>query len=496
MRGCDNVKRVSFFLIIIVLILSIGSYILINNSRLTKETLSANDPTGIIYPNALGKDLGEIESIIEYGDYSVIGAHFPIFGIDTIDLITKDLVQIYIDEFKFLVKDHFPEDNNYKSELSIDYEAYQFSNNIVSIKFTILESMSYYAHPNVTIVTKIYDLKNKRLLELQDIMEDNYLGKISEFTLNYFNINVDFRQYTDTEIFRKGILPTLENYSNFILEEDNMVFIFQKYQLFQGQLGIPIVKIPYEEIHEYLNPYFMNAMPVVVVSSQDKEEVLHDVVSVEPNIEIVSSPREIDPDKPMVALTFDDGPNKKTTIPILDTLKEYDGVATFFVLGNRVPNNEEVLKRMISEGSEIGNHSFSHKQLTTISSLEVKEQMDRTQDAVMKVVGSKPTIMRPTYGSYNNNLKSQIKMPMILWSIDTLDWKSRDAEKITTHVLDNVEDGDIVLMHDIYGSTSDAVKIIVPELVSRGYQLVTISELYELRGEALEVGNIYNHLYK
>ena len=198
----------------------------------------------------------------------------------------------------------------------------------------------------------------------------------------------------------------------------------------------------------------------------------------------------------MVALTFDDGPNKNTTIPILDTLKEYDGVATFFVLGNRVHNNKDILRRMQAEGSEIGNHSFNHKQLTTISSSELGDQINKTQDAVMEIVGTKPKLMRPTYGSYDDNLKSQLEMPMILWSIDTLDWKNRDAEKISNHVLTNIKDGDIVLMHDIYGTTADAVKTIVPELVHRGYQLVTVSELFELRNETLEVGNIYNRSYK
>src|SRR5699024_1572049 len=139
--------------------------------------------------------------------------------------------------------------------------------------------------------------------------------------------------------------------------------------------------------------------------------------------------------------------------------------ATFFVLGNRVVNNEDILRRMLDEGSEIGNHSFNHKQLTTITSSEIKDQIQKTQDAVIEVVGTEPKLMRPTYGSYDVDLQTQIEMPLILWSVDTLDWKTRNAEKISTHVLTEVKDGDIILMHDIYGSTADAVKTIIPELV-------------------------------
>lgn len=400
-------KKVLFLFIIIVLIIISCNFIL--TPKTTKETLSLTDSITKLNSNSGNLNLEEINSIIEYGDNFVIGAHFPMFGIDSIDLITRNFIQSYIEEFNILVKNHSPQDKNYKSELSIDYEIYYFSTSIVTVKFNIFEFMSYYPSPSLTTSTLTYDLKRKKIIDLEEIIND---------------------------------------------------------------------------------------IPVVVVSQNNSDIISKDVILMNPNIEMVTSERNIDPNKPMIALTFDDGPHKNTTIPILDTLKLYNGVGTFFILGNRVKNNENLLKRMISEENEIGNHSFSHKQLTTISSSEVKSQIDKTQRAVLEVTGSKPKVMRPTYGSYNSKLKSQIDMPMILWSIDTLDWESRDPIKIATHVLDNVEDGDIILMHDIYESTVDAVKILVPELISRGYQLVTVSELYELKGEALQVGNIYSKLYK
>ena len=211
-----------------------------------------------------------------------------------------------------------------------------------------------------------------------------------------------------------------------------------------------------------------------------------------PKVDITLPKRDIDPNKPMIALTFDDGPNKKTTTPILDILKEYDSVATFFILGNRVSNNEELLKRMLEEGNEIGNHSYNHKELTKLSSEELREQIIDTQDAIIESTGFEPKLVRPTYGSYNDKLKSEIDMPLILWSIDTLDWKSRDANKVADYVLANVKDGDIILMHDIHDSTAEATQILVPKLIDMGFQLVTVSELYESKGESLESGKIYH----
>lgn len=224
------------------------------------------------------------------------------------------------------------------------------------------------------------------------------------------------------------------------------------------------------------------------------------VISVNANgnevIEVSATRKKLDVSKPMIALTFDDGPYTRTTNSILDTLEEHNVVATFFVVGNRVNRHKDIVRRMAETGNEIGNHSYNHKDLTILTSDQVKSQIDMTQNAISKVVGIKPKIMRPTYGAFNDNLKSQAKMPLILWSIDSMDWKSQDANKIIDLVLSKVRDGDIILMHDIFGATAEAVEYLVPELINRGFELVTVSELYESRGRVLEVGNIYNRIYR
>ncbi len=227
---------------------------------------------------------------------------------------------------------------------------------------------------------------------------------------------------------------------------------------------------------------------------------IREVISINTNeneyIEVSAIRKKIDIAKPMIALTFDDGPYTRSTIPILNTLEEHNVVATFFVLGNRVNRHKDIIKRMAANGNEIGNHSYNHKDLTILTSKQVKSQIDMTQNAISKVVGSKPKIMRPTYGAFDNALKAQAKMPLILWSIDSMDWKSKDAEKIIELILSKVKDGDIILMHDIFEATAEAIEYLVPELINRGFELVTVSELYESRGRVLEVGNIYNRIYR
>ena len=201
--------------------------------------------------------------------------------------------------------------------------------------------------------------------------------------------------------------------------------------------------------------------------------------------------RKIDKNKKMVALTYDDGPSIYTP-RILKTLKENNSVATFFVVGNRVPMYSDTVKKAYDMGCEIGNHTYEHKSLPNLSETEVKRQISKTNKEVKKAIGEKPVIMRPTGGATNTNIKKWVGMPSIIWSVDTLDWKTRNADSTRRAVLNRVKDGDIVLMHDLYSATATASETIIPELIRRGYQLVTVSELAECRGGMKETGAYYS----
>jgi peptidoglycan/xylan/chitin deacetylase (PgdA/CDA1 family) len=205
--------------------------------------------------------------------------------------------------------------------------------------------------------------------------------------------------------------------------------------------------------------------------------------------------RVIDPNKPMIALTYDDGPSMYTQ-ELLDVLKDNNSAATFFVLGLQVNKNKEVIYRMIQEGNQVGNHSFDHKRLTTLNDEELYNQVNNTDNLVYETALYKPYVIRPPYGSTSEDLMKKLQKPIIKWSIDTRDWESRDAETINQIILDNVKDGDIILMHDIYKSSLEASKTVIPELINRGYQLVTVSEMSEYREVTLKAGKSYYNMYK
>ena len=193
----------------------------------------------------------------------------------------------------------------------------------------------------------------------------------------------------------------------------------------------------------------------------------------------------IDPSRPMIALTFDDGPKTSVTSRILDSLQANGGRATFFMLGSNVNANAGVIRRMADQGCEVANHTHDHKYLTKIGAEGIVSQVGSTNQKIQAICGVSPVLMRPPGGYIDGaslNVLGSMGMPAIMWSIDTRDWQHRNAQRTIDTVLSQVKDGDIILMHDIYSTTADAAVVLIPELTARGYQLVTVSELAAYRG--------------
>lgn len=211
-----------------------------------------------------------------------------------------------------------------------------------------------------------------------------------------------------------------------------------------------------------------------------------------PPVEEPTPPPTPVPKDKAVALTFDDGPSRDNDGKIIETLQANGAHATFFVLGNRARVDGDIMQMITGAGCEIASHSWDHPQLSKIKWKKVKSQLKRTDDIVAKLLnGYQITLLRPPYGSISTTMRKKIDKPMILWSLDTLDWKTRNAKKIFNRVKKEVKDGDIILMHDIHPETAEAVTKIVPWLSEQGYDMLTVSELMERKGKKLEAGKAY-----
>lgn len=215
------------------------------------------------------------------------------------------------------------------------------------------------------------------------------------------------------------------------------------------------------------------------------------------NLNYFETNRKLDPNKPMVALTFDDGPDPKRTVKLLEILKKHNAVATFFDIGNLMEKHPEIVRQEIEAGCDVGGHTYSHVNLNSLSQAQAKEEIEKVKSAFKSATGLELKYIRPTYGNANKAVREVTDRPIINWCIDSLDWKHRNADKVIEEIRKTKNfDGRIILMHVIYDSTLEAVDKLIPQLISEGYQIVTISEMAEYKGFELENGKIYYQFIK
>lgn len=200
--------------------------------------------------------------------------------------------------------------------------------------------------------------------------------------------------------------------------------------------------------------------------------------------------KDLDPEKPMVALTFDDGPYDRVTNRIVKVLAKHDSRTTFFVVGNRVERYADTMKNAYNKGNQIATHTFDHGDLSKMKKKQIRRELKRAFRVMKKINGENPTMLRPPYGNVNDKMRQTIRIPMIYWNVDTEDWASRNKDKILSRCK-SIKDGDIVLMHDLYPSTAAAVEKLVPKLRKKGFQLVTVEELFYYKGIDAKGGKVY-----
>lgn len=196
-------------------------------------------------------------------------------------------------------------------------------------------------------------------------------------------------------------------------------------------------------------------------------------------------------DAPCVALTFDDGPRADTTGRLLDGLAARGAKATFFVIGQQIPGNEELLLRMAAEGHQVGSHTYSHVRLQGAAESTVIEEIAKTEVLLTELLGEGDYWLRPPYGLVDDQTYCLAETPMIYWSLDPEDWKVLDTAKVVNQILKEVEDGDIILLHDFYPTSVEAALQVIDVLQGKGYQFLTVAELFDRFGTDPQPGVLY-----
>ena len=449
----------------------------VNGALIEEETMAEVDRKEDNYKEHV-QEVGSLESYLLQKNNVAYSIHYPRFEQEEINEKVNQLMESIIENYMDYSNNT---DQTNTDMLYVNYDSFLVGDNIISLVFHVEYSSPLFANSEYNIITKIYNLSTGEELSYSQLFCGEYLEKISFYCDEYFKNNEQYCDLISSDDYKEGIAPSEDNYQRMVITKQGILVHFVKYQLFPGYCGEQFVLVPYDDMEGYLAfDYSSNNIDI----KPQKEEMPS-------NNETKNEPVEIDPNKPMVALSFDDGPYPAVTNRILDVLKKYNSRATFYVVGNRLNHYPDTLRRILSENSEIGSHTYQHKSLSLLNKNSIVNEIVKVDDVLTDIVGQGADTLRPPYGAINDVVKSVSGKPLIYWSIDTEDWRNKNPNQITQHVLDNVKDGDIILLHDLYETSAEAVEMLVPKLIKEGYQIVTVSELFEAKDIALKPGKVY-----
>lgn len=417
----------------------------------TSEVTSPTEPTPVTLPQAeFVKEyvhLGEEVESYGYLDEVMYGLRYPLRGEETLKKAVHDAAYELLTE---LIAELSKEDGEQRT-LLIDYEDGE-TVGLYSVLFYVEKEVD-----GVTTTETRQWLYNKKKGESVEEPQQLFADRAYAYVAQQVNRLLTEGPFTGTK----------EEFSEYVLTADGAKFYYE----IEGERQS--IVIPYIALHTYM-------------AVTENGTVIADGI------------RELDPDKPMIALTFDDGPHYEQTPRLLEILEKYNVKSTFFILGDRShfsESNKNTVKMVADAGHEIASHTYSHKKLNTLSPEELTDEIVKARENLYALTGEYPTFVRPPYGAYNDLVKEYSYAPLIAWNLDSKDWDFRDTDKVIDHVLAEAGDGKIVLMHDIHWFTVDAVEVLIPELMRRGYQIVTVRELFYYKNVELENGKVYHSSY-
>lgn len=375
------------------------------------------------------KTVGVIENYEQDVDDFYISIFYPNYKIDTLD---KQIKQYYEDS----IKEEKAGDT--KNTLYMDYSTKKILDQYINVelKFQRFDDEDQPVSNKNKIFT--FDAKLNKTLTVEDLFRGKYINFLKE----------------------KGV-DTIDIKSTALTIDDKNIYLYPDEKNISKK-----ITIPFEECKDYL------ALNNTTINPTAPEAVA------------VKEPQEIDASKKMVAITFDDGPHVSNTQRILDLFEKYDGRATFFMLGKLVEKYPDVVKDVYARGFEVANHSWDHANLPKQTMDKVTSEIYDTQTAIYKITGKEPTLFRPPYGAYNPAIKAESmagNVGIMLWTGDTLDWKTREANAVKDAIIRDARDGGIILLHDIHSTSVDGLELALPILKEQGYQFVTVDTLKQYR---------------
>ena len=377
----------------------------------------------------------------------------------TNDELFNSMIEEYITSSKknyinaMLLKKKAQKDKHLSGELNIHFETYQYDDVYYSFVFTERMSTANTA-TKTKMKTFFYNIETAQVLDIRTLLGDDnksletFSSHVRELLKSNIGLQNLFTEGVDLATEARWIL-----FNKFAIKEDNLTIYFDEGTITpieQGPISIDVSM-------SFLNPLLAEEFQMQMVE--------------------VDAPVKDGDGKKRVALTFDDGPHPKVTKQVLDSLDRYNAKATFFMLGNRVQYYPEIALDVLNRGHEVGNHTWSHPVLPKLTEAQIMNEFSTTENAIISAIGQESTVFRPPYGSTTDAINAIIPRDVAIWSIDTLDWKHRDANKLVQSVKNQMHNNAIILMHDIHQSTADGLNGVLDYLANEGYEFVTVSDI-------------------
>ncbi|WP_160719382.1 polysaccharide deacetylase family protein [Isachenkonia alkalipeptolytica] len=420
----------------------------------------------------------DIKAVIDESETYRMAIHYPVFEAPSLN----QEIEAYVDSAK---KQFFREVDKNQQHLkerpatfNVSFDIYRVSDEVYGIAF---DEQSFVGGANGRQEGQIYhmNLESEEVFNPEQVIVDSQNNRkaLYNYVLKEFQESEEYRDFFFKEYLQDLMLNSPDLFRKIILKDRELLLKFDKYEVTAGAAGMPEITVPLEEINLTLTETGQDFLKVdgkdESVTESDDEEKQEDQNSE------VGNEEEEDKEEPLkkVALTFDDGPHSQYTPEILEILDRYDAKATFFMLGNRVEFYPDLVREVFDRGHEIGNHTYDHKDLTAMGAEAIQNEVGKASLAIEEIIGRKPKILRPPYGAFNEAVENSVQIPLILWTVDTLDWKHKDPQKILESVKSDVEEDSIILMHDIHSGTPEGLGKVLAYLDGEGYDFVTISEL-------------------
>lgn len=437
-----------FFAFTIVLIIGISVLCLNNSNRNLSEK-------------------GIIDNYKEETNNYLVEINYPKVNNKDLLAYVKEYLQNKEEEFKNDISD-LENMNSSKYEFKTDYKISENEDvlgvHLIVYEYTggahyIRDDKSYYYNKNEEKMVSITDfLANDKSLERLSSLSYYYIMKYSN------DNNLGF----DENMVKSGLESDPNNFEYFNFIDEGLEIVFPPLQVAYHAAGEVKILIPYSELNGIIkDDYLKYSKTDNIPNTQNR------------NLKEFSN-------KKLIAFTFDDGPSYIGTNKLLENLDKYNARVTFFVLGNRVNNYKDTLKKAYDMGNLIGSHTYSHSNLLKLDNYEVMNEIRKTNDAIRNIVNSETIYLRPPYGNINANIREISNMYTILWNLDTEDWKYKDANRIANYIVENAHDGAIVLLHDLYETSVDGALLAMERLQSEGYAFVTIEEMAMLKNVQLD----------